>query len=86
MAYDNTNSGTLFKNDKREKEEHPTHTGQINIDGKEYWLSAWVVEVKKADSPRVGQKFFSLRVKPKEAGGGTPSTPMNNDFDDDIPF
>jgi len=88
MGYDNTNSGSLFKNDKREKETHPTHTGTIDIEGKEYWLSAWVMEVKNKDSKIFGQKFFSLRVKPKEAGGGTPSSPINNDFDpsEDIPF
>jgi len=84
MAYGNTNSGVLFKNEKRKDDRSPTHEGSIDIDGTEFWLSAWVSEVKKTGSPRFGQKFFSLRVKPKE--GSTPSSPMSTDFDDDIPF
>ena len=40
--YDNTNRGVLFRNHKKEQPNQPDHTGNINIDGKEYWLSAWV--------------------------------------------
>lgn len=35
------NKGTLFPNDRKERDEHPDHKGSANIDGKEYWLSAW---------------------------------------------
>jgi len=54
MAYDNTNSGALFKNDKRTNERQPQYTGSIDADGKEYWMSAWVKE------SRDGKKFFSM--------------------------
>lgn len=58
--YDNTNRGALFRNERKEKDNHPDHTGSINVDGVEYWLSAWVKTSKS------GQKFFSLSVKQKD--------------------
>ena len=74
--YDNTNSGALFANDNRKTDKHPTHTGTINVDGKDYWLSAWVKESK------AGRRFFSLSVKPKEDQRGDAPA----DISDDIPF
>jgi len=83
MSYDNTNSGVLFANDKRQNDKQPTHTGSINIDGREYWLNAWV----KTSSKDPARKFFSLAVKPKEE---RPAAPKLDDSqqnqDDGIPF
>jgi len=61
MPYDNTNKGILGRNKRKEKDTHPDHSGSINIEGVEYWLSAWI---KTNNS--TGEKFFSLSVKPKE--------------------
>ena len=36
-TFDNTNKGTLFKNDNAKKETDPSHKGQINVNGTEYW-------------------------------------------------
>ena len=58
--YDNTNRGALFRNDKAQSDKHPTHTGKINVDGRDYYLNAWVKDGKKG-------KFFSLSVKPMDA-------------------
>ena len=82
------NSGTLGKNTRREKETHPTHAGQCQIDGKRYWISAWVKD------GRDGNRFFSLAFKPMEQRGGANPPPANRaapspapaDFDDDVPF
>lgn len=61
MAYvQKENSGSLFKNDRKEKETHPDYKGDINIGGKNYWISAWVKEGKNG-------KFFSLSVNVKDA-------------------
>ena len=87
MEYDNTNKGSLFKNDRKEQDTHPDYNGSINVGGNEYWLNAWVKESKKD-----GKKFFSLSVKPKDqAAGKSPvkakSAPVRaRDEDSEIPF
>jgi len=59
--YDNTNRGALFKNNRKEQDNHPDYTGSLNVGGEEFWLSAWLKTSKK------GEKFMSVSVKPKEA-------------------
>lgn len=99
MAYDNTNSGMLRKNDRKEKDSHPDYRGVINVGGTDYWLSAWL-KVGKEGSKMAGEKFFSLSVQPMEDQGGRrpasrPSAPAPaprrpaqrmEDIEDDIPF
>ena len=65
--YDNNNRGVLFKNDKRESENQPLYRGNINVDGTDYWISAWVKKSAKGDS------FMSLSVSPKEASNYAPA-------------
>ncbi len=65
MSYDNTNSGMLARNDKKKTEKHPDFTGSINVDGVDYWLSAWMREGKKGGK-MAGKKYFSLSVSPKK--------------------
>jgi hypothetical protein len=93
MAYvQKENSGSLFKNDRKEKETHPDYKGDINIGGTNYWLSAWLKEGKNG-------KFFSLSVNVKEAPGlskqlddkpkhkaAVQQVPADSFVDDDIPF
>jgi hypothetical protein len=87
MSYDNSNSGMLARNDKKETETHPDFKGSINVDGVEYWLSAWVREGKPGGKME-GRKFFSLSVSPKEqsAPKAAPQKAASFDqLDDDIP-
>jgi hypothetical protein len=82
--YDNTNSGMLSRNERKEKDSHPDFTGSINVEGREYWLSGWTKE-GKADSKMAGKRFFSLAVKPKDEQAPT-RTKAAPGVDDDIPF
>lgn len=60
MAYEQRdNSGTLFRNERREKDNQPHATGTAVIDGVEYFVSAWTKEGQKG-------KFQSLAFKRKE--------------------
>lgn len=82
MAHDNTNRGTLGRNKRRESDAHPEYSGRLNVDGKEYWLSAWVKTNKET-----GEKFFSLSVRPKEQKQSNPSAEtVFDDMADDLPF
>lgn len=65
MQYDNTNTGMLRKNQKKEKDNHPDYRGKINVDGVEYWLSAWI-KVGREGTKLAGEKYMSLSVQPIE--------------------
>lgn len=86
MAYDNTNSGMLARNERRTTDKHPEYSGSINVEGVDYWLSAWVNE-GKAGGKMEGKKYFSIKLNRKE-GGTTTSRPMSDPgfVSDDIPF
>jgi hypothetical protein len=64
-TYDNTNSGLLAENDKQGNESRPDYRGSINVDGREYWLSAWI-KTGRDGTKLAGQKYMSLSVKPKD--------------------
>jgi hypothetical protein len=85
MGYDNTNTGALFKNNDKteENEKWPDYRGNINVDGTEYWLSAWL------KTSKAGMKYMSLSIKPKNADTAQSKKPAGDrrqDFDDEIPF
>ena len=50
------NTGTLFKNDRKENDNQPSFTGRCIVDGKPKQISAWVKEGKSG-------KFFSLSFR-----------------------
>ena len=82
MNYDNTNTGALFPNDKRESDKHPQMKGSIDVDGVEYWVSAWT-NVSKA-----GTKYQSLKLsrKDQQLAPKTVQPAPSIDLDDDLPF
>ena len=59
--YDSTNKGTLGKNKDKTKDTQPDYRGQINVQGKDFWLSAWL-----KTNGSTGEKFFSIAVQPKD--------------------
>lgn len=87
------NSGALFSNERRENDRQPTHTGSCTIDGKQFWISAWVKEKSG------GGRYFSIEFKAKLArdlgAGPNPPDPRDaprtaqqprDEFQDEIPF
>jgi hypothetical protein len=54
MSYDNTNTGAIFKNDKK-ADNQPDYKGKINVKGEEIEIALWVKEGKNG-------KFFSAKL------------------------
>jgi hypothetical protein len=73
IASKKENSGVLFKNDRKESEQHSDYSGELDIAGVKYWLNGWVRTSKKT-----GMRFLSLTAKPKG------SVKARADFNDDI--
>lgn len=76
--YDNELRGAIFPNRKKKSDASPTHTGTIQVDGKEYWISAW------RRTSRQGVQYMSLLLNPKDAESDAPQ--QDTLGDDDIPF
>jgi len=75
------NSGSLFVNDKKERESQPDRRGSARIDGVDYWVSGWVK--KKED----GTAWMSMSFSRKEASAPSQKSDQPKaDIDDDILF
>ena len=94
--YDNTNRGALFINQRRETDKHPHFQGQVDVEGVEYWISAWKHKIENGGD-RDGELMLSLSVQLKEKQGKSHRKPKAKDdaglgFDDndvedeEIPF
>lgn len=79
--YDNTNSGVLFKNDKKSNEKAPDYKGKINIEGKEKEIAGWIREGKSG-------KFISIKIsdmmKREQIFDNKPKSVFDNKTD--LPF
>lgn len=79
--YDNTNRGVLFKNEDKQSDRHADYRGNLNVNGQEFWLDAWI------KTSKAGKKFMSVSVKPKmarEHAGGSRNPPAR--YEDKEPF
>jgi len=76
------NSGSLFKNNRKEQDTHADYSGSLNVEGKMFWLNAWL---NKAEN---GAPYLSIRVKLKQQQQEKPALKVvgNNDPNDEIPF
>lgn len=83
--YDNNLSGVLFKNDKGDNEKRPDYKGSAEIEGVQYWVSAWIRDGAKG-------KFMSMKYERKEQQAAKPvqaatPAPASGYADlDDVPF
>jgi hypothetical protein len=84
--YDNSNSGALFKNEKKENDKHPDYKGQAEVNGEEYWLSGWINKITRGE--REGEKMLKLAFTPKEElkgnGRNVGGKPARKNDDDDF--
>ena len=90
MAYERKDmTGSLFKNDRKETDNHPDYKGSALINGVDHWLDAWI------NTGQDGSKYMSLKMKPKEAqrtGVGNSQNfnrapaDLDDDLDDSVPF
>lgn len=80
--YDNTNTGAIFRNKRKETDKNPDGTGTANIDGVEYWVSSWNKTSKS------GEQFRSLSFKRKDASESRPAKAAVPESDpySDCPF
>lgn len=86
--YDNNMRGVLFLNEKGDNPKRPDYTGNCEIDGTKYRLSAWTKQSQR------GTDFLSISLSldegkpPKSDGGhamsGAPA--QQGGLNDDIPF
>ena len=86
MQYDNNLKGVLFVNDKKDKnnpeDKKPDMTGNCEIDGTEYWVSAW-----KRTGTNSGKTFLSLSLQKKDADQAPTGKPNFVGKDgNDLPF
>ena len=93
MAYETkNNTGSLFRNNRKETENHPDYTGSGRIDGHDVWVSAWLKDKKD------GGKYFSLSFKRKDGTAARPDDSARTfereakkhfpdaTLDDEVPF
>jgi hypothetical protein len=85
LAYEmKPDTGSLFKNERREKDTHAHAKGSALIDGVEYWVDAWT------NTTNAGDKYQSLKFKRKDAAQSKPQPTGGSGFDaeldDDVPF
>jgi hypothetical protein len=103
MAYEpKDNSGALFKNDRKEKVNHPDYQGDCLVNGKKMRIAGWI------KTSTHGKNFMSLsfsepREQQQNAGGNGPAPTdpgytsgqyrkqskgggAQADLDDEIPF
>lgn len=82
--YDNNMRGVLFPNDKGDNPKRPDMTGNLEIDGVKYRVSAW-----EKTSQR-GNQFLSFVVSeddgPAKNTGNGVAAQKPQDMNDEIPF
>lgn len=90
MSYDNSNSGVLFKNEKKtEGDNQPDYRGNCLVNGVQLDMAAWI-----KTSQKNGKKFMSIKFSPPYKASQSPQPdpgafvppPPKSDEADDVPF
>ena len=85
--YDNTNRGSIWKNDRmRDGKQDPQFTGTLNVEGVEYWISAW----KRKAGAKSGSPALNFTLNRKDANKAPnpakQEAPQEEYDDTEIPF
>jgi hypothetical protein len=81
MAYEiKNNTGTAFKNKRKEADTHADYTGEGLVNNEPVWLNLWVKKDKS------GNTYFSMSFRPKKAQEAKPAQPSNKEVENDCPF
>lgn len=102
QQFDNELRGSMFRNDRKTKDNQPDYKGSCQIEGVEYWMSAWVREGKSGPFLSISYQLKEQRctgaavddvLRPtRAAADSAPRQPapkssiMDNSYEDDIPF
>ena len=87
--FDNTNRGSVWRNERKELDTHADFAGSINVEGVDYFLDAW--KRKPDANPKAPPLTFRVKRKDKQEPAAPPPaegfrTPPMDFADDDIPF
>lgn len=75
MSFNKDNSGSISRNDRKEKSTHPDLKGKCTIGGVEYWISGWKKENDKGP-------WVSLAFEPKvDKPASKPEAPRRKESD-----
>jgi len=73
-------TGTLFSNERKEKDTHPDWKGSCDINGVKHWVSGWNRSASDGRT-RISLAFTIAEDKPKQS-----PAPQQGSADEEIPF
>lgn len=79
------NSGSLFKNDRRDKDTQPNARGKALIDGVSYEISAWT-KTDRNGNPWQSLSFKKADEATRREHAERTSDRLSNDLNDEIPW
>lgn len=84
--YDNTNRGAIWPARERKSDKHPHFKGEANIEGVEYWVSAW--KKQEGDPAKAPSLKFSFQRKDDAHKEGVKKAKQAaaSELDSDLPF
>ena len=87
MAYDNSNSGAIFRNeDKREGKKDPDYRGSAEVNGVAYFVDSWINTSKDGTKKFMSMRFKRKDKQPAASSGELVQPKVPPDFNQDIPF
>lgn len=86
MEYDNTNRGSIWKNEKKDTDKHPDFTGALNVEGVDYWVSAWKRKPDASDKAPALSFSIKLKMVGESQTQQRPAQTVSTDFSDGVPF